>query len=115
MVAWYKSESISSETAVVVNDPSCIDAVSQQGNMVRVEVPLDGCGTTLEYNSDSKILTFTNTLKAVVDQTQPVSIMSKIDKQFSCSYETFSAVDDASVGLRKGYNFEFFADLNLIS
>lgn len=105
MVALYKSESISSETVVAVNDPTCTNAVSHVGDMVRVEVPLDGCGTTLEYDAESRLLTFTNTLKAVVDKSKPVSIMSKIDKQFSCSYETVSTVDDGSVGLRKGYDF----------
>jgi hypothetical protein len=116
MVAWYKSESISSETVVTVNDPTCMDAVSQQGDMVRVEVPLDGCGTTVEYDTDNHgLLTFTNTLKAAVDETKPVSIMSQIDKKFSCSYETVSTVDDGSLGLRRGCDIKIYPLKDILS
>ncbi|CAG5098108.1 Oidioi.mRNA.OKI2018_I69.XSR.g15375.t2.cds [Oikopleura dioica] len=97
MVAWFKSESVSFETVVALNDPNCGDKIRQVGNMLRVDVPLDGCGTTLEYDEESNYLIFTNTLKAVVDDSKSVSIMSQIDKTFSCSYETVSTIDENSL------------------
>ena len=102
MVAWFKSESVSFETVVAINDPNCGEKIRQVGNMLRVDVPLDGCGTTLEYDEESNYLIFTNSLKAVVDDSKSVSIMSQIDKSFSCSYETVSTIDENSLNFRKG-------------
>jgi hypothetical protein len=89
-------------SALTVIDPVlCPNAVTVVGNMYRVEVGLDDCGTTVEYgygeDGEYSYIVFKNSLKTA-EITSVINYESRVTNTFECQFDAITTVDDINGG-----------------
>jgi hypothetical protein len=96
MVAWFPVADVNYVETLTLNDPTCVDNIQVVGNMYRIEVALDACGTTVEYGMGYSELIFKNTFASDIDMDGIINIQTRVSNTFECHYDAIITVDDVN-------------------
>ena len=96
MVAWFPVADVNYAETLTLNDETCTDNIAVIGNMYRIEVNLDECGTTVEYANGYKEIIFKNTFSSDIDLSGTINIQTRITNTFECRYNAIITVDDVN-------------------